>query len=177
MLEVINIKTISEAHRLLNVALPLHPLVSICRHTSDMNLDITNVKVCFDFYIISLKCNIKGKINYGRNIYDFEEGSMIFTAPGQVFSVKEEPIIDTEGWTLFIHPDLFLKSKLFLDINQYDFFDYNANEALHLSEKEKLSLTEFVNNIESEISQNLDRHSQDLIIHNIESVFNKNKSK
>ena len=171
MTEIINIKTISEAHRLLNVDKPVHPLVSVCRHIPQMNLDITNVKVCFDFYIISLKCNIKGKINYGRNIYDFEEGTMIFAAPGQVFSITDEPIIDTEGWTIFIHPDLIRKSKLYQDIHKYEFFAYNANEALHLSEKEKQSLAEIVQNIESEINQNLDRHSQDLIIHNIESVL------
>lgn len=171
MSEIITIKTISEAHRLLNVEKPLHPLLSICRHTPQMNLDISNVKVCFDFYIISLKCNIKGKFNYGRNSYDFEEGSMIFAAPGQVFSISDEPMIDVEGWTLFIHPDLFRKSNLYQDIHLYEFFSYNANEALHLSEKEKLSLTEIVHNIETEINQNLDRHSQDLIIHNIESVL------
>lgn len=171
MPEIITIKTISEAHRLLNVEKPDHPLVSVCRHTPEMNLDITNVKVCFDFYIISLKCNIKGKMNYGRNVYDFEEGTMIFAAPGQVFSVTDEPMIDVEGWTLFIHPDLFRRSQLYQDIHHYEFFTYNANEALHLSEKEKLSLAEIVHNIESEINQNLDRHSQDLIIHNIESVL------
>lgn len=171
MPEIIIIKTISEAHRLLNVDKPVHPLVSVCRHIPQMNLDVSNVKVCFDFYIISLKSNINGKINYGRNIYDFEEGTMLFAAPGQVFSVTDEPMIDLEGWTLFIHPDLIRKSKLYQDIHHYEFFAYHANEALHLSEKEKQSLSEIVHNIESEINQNLDRHSQDLIIHNLESIL------
>lgn len=171
MNEIIQIKTISEIHRFLNVEKPLHPLISVCKHLPDMNLEITNVKVSFDFYIISLKSDIKGSVNYGRNTYDFEEGTLLFSAPGQVFNITDEPIIDLKGWTLFIHPELLSKSNLHQTIQKYNFFSYDVNEALHISEKEKAILTEFVGNINNEISQNLDRHSQDLIIHNIESVL------
>ena len=171
MNEIIQIKTISEIHRFLNLEKPLHPLISVCKHIPEMNLEITNVKVSFDFYIISLKSDIKGSVNYGRNTYDFEEGTMLFSAPGQVFTVTDEPIIDTKGWTLFIHPELLSKSNLHQVIQQYNFLSYDVNEALHISEKEKVVLTEFVSNIKNEISQNLDRHSQDLIIHNIESIL------
>ena len=171
MSEIIQIKTISEIHRFLNVEKPLHPLISVCKHNPDMNLETTNMKVSFDFYIISLKSDIKGSINYGRNTYDFEEGTMLFSAPGQVFNITGEPIIDLKGWTLFIHPDLLSKSNLHQAIQQYNFFSYDANEALHISDKEKVVLTAFVSNIKNEISQNLDRHSQDLIIHNIESIL------
>jgi AraC-like DNA-binding protein len=171
MNEIIQIKTISEIHRFLNIEKPLHPLISVCKHNPDMNLKTTNMKVSFDFYIISLKSDIKGSINYGRNTYDFEEGTMLFSAPGQVFNITGEPIIDLKGWTLFIHPDLLSKSNLHQAIQQYNFFSYDANEALHISDKEKVVLTEFVGNIKNEIAQNLDRHSQDLIIHNIESIL------
>lgn len=171
MNKIIQIKTISEIHRFLNVEKPLHPLISVCKHIPEMNLEITNVKVSFDFYIISLKSDIKGSFNYGRNTYDFEEGTLLFSAPGQVFNITDEPITDLKGWTLFIHPELLSKSNLHQTIQQYNFFSYDVNEALHISEKEKIILTEFVSNINNEISQNLDRHSQDLIIHNIESIL------
>lgn len=171
MSKIHQIKFISEIHRLLNVEKPQHPLVSVCKHLPDMDLKIKNTKVYFDFYIISLKSDIKGRINYGRNTYDFEEGTMLFLSPGQVFSITDDPIIDLQGWTLFIHPDLLLKSDLHQRIQQYHFFSYSVNEALHLSDKEKNILAEFVDNINNEITQNLDRHSQDLIIHNIESVL------
>ena len=171
MSEIIQIKSISEIHRLLNVEKPQHPLISVCQHLPEMNLKVTDTKVFFDFYIISLKTDIKGSINYGRNTYDFEEGTVMFSSPGQVFSITDEPMLDLKGWTLFIHPDLLLKSNLHQDIWQYNFFSYDVNEALHISDKEKTILTEFVSNISNEISQNLDRHSQDLIIHNIESIL------
>ncbi len=171
MNEILRIKSISEIHRLLNVEKPLHPLVSVCKHIPEMNLDITNVNICFDFYIISLKSDIKGSIYYGRNTYDFDEGTVLFSAPGQVFKITGEPIIDLKGWTLFIHPDLLSKSNLHQSIQQYRFFSYDVNEALHISNKEKMILSEFVANIENEIAQNLDYHSQDLIIHNLESIL------
>jgi AraC-like DNA-binding protein len=171
MSQIIQIKTISEIHRFLNVEKPLHPLVSVCKHLPDMNLSITNTKVFFDFYIISFKSDIKGSIEYGRNTYDFEEGTMLFSAPGQVFNITDDPIIDLKGWTIFVHPELLLKSELHKAIQHYSFFSYDVNEALHISEKEKVILTEFVNNIKNEIAQNLDRHSQDLIIHNLQSIL------
>ncbi|NQX81283.1 MAG: helix-turn-helix transcriptional regulator [Flavobacteriaceae bacterium] len=85
--------------------------------------------------------------------------------------MTDEPIIDLKGWTLFIHPELLSKSNLYQTIQQYNFFSYDVNEALHISEKEKVVLTEIASNIKNEISQNLDRHSQDLIIHNVESIL------
>ncbi|MCG8577423.1 MAG: helix-turn-helix transcriptional regulator [Flavobacteriales bacterium] len=171
MSQIVRIKTIHEMHRLLNVEKPLHPLISVCRHVPDMNLQVTNVNICFDFYIISLKSDIQGSINYGRNTYDFEEGTILYSAPGQVFKVTDNAVLDLKGWTLFVHPDLFNESVFYQKIQAYNFFLYDVNEALHVSEKEKLILKEFVENIENEISQNLDRHSHDLIIHNLESVL------
>jgi AraC-like DNA-binding protein len=171
MSEIYSIKSISEAHKLLGVEKPTHPLISVCRHTSNMNLNVKDIKVSFDMYIISLKSNLKGSFNYGRNTYDFEEGTLLFMAPGQVMSVTENPIADLKGWTLFIHPDLIQKSELGEKINRYSFFDYHANEALHISDKEKESLTEIAQKIQSELNQNIDKHSQNIILHNLESIL------
>lgn len=171
MSKIYTIKSISEAHDLLGIDKPTHPLISVCRHTSNMNLNVKDIKVSFDMYIISLKSNIRGSINYGRNSYDFEEGTLLFMAPGQVMSVTDNPIADLKGWTLFIHPDLIQKSELREKINQYSFFDYYANEALHISDKEKESLNEIVQKIKSELNQNIDKHSQNIIVHNIESIL------
>lgn len=85
---------------------------------------------------------------------------MYFAAKlSQVFNITDDPIIDLKGWTIFVHPELLLKSELHKAIQHYSFFSYDVNEALHISEKEKVILTEFVNNIKNEIAQNLDRHS------------------
>lgn len=132
---------------------------------------VTHTRFFFDFYIISYKADIKGAINYGRNTYDFEEGTMLFSAPGQVFTVTSEPVIDLNGWTLFVHPTLLHATSLHQDIQRYNFFAYAVNEALYVSAKEKVVLTELVNNIKNEIAQNIDRHSQELIIHNLATLL------
>lgn len=171
MSDVYTVKSIGEAHKLLGVPEPLHPLISVLRHMPNMNLNIRDYKVAFDMYIISLKSDIEGSITYGRNSYDFEEGTLIYMSPGQVVSVTDKPVIDLNGWTLFVHKDLIRTSVLGTSIGQYSFFDYGTNEALHVSEKERAVLTQIVSKIEMELEQNMDRHSQELIVHHLEAVL------
>ncbi|MEL6944966.1 MAG: helix-turn-helix domain-containing protein, partial [Bacteroidota bacterium] len=106
--------------------------------------------------------------------YDYEEGTLIFTAPEQVmeygdtFKYNDE---DNEGWVLAFHPDLIRKSDLVSKINTYSFFYYDINEALHLSDKERGMIEDLLGKIINEYSQNLDRHSQHLIISNIQLLL------
>ena len=110
------------------------------------------------------------------NQYDFEEGSLLFTKPGQTIQVSNEvEENNTSGWILLFHPDLIRKSELARAIENYTFFDYDLNEGLHLSDKEKQSLTELVNKIQEEYNQNIDKHSQELIIANIEMLLKYSK--
>ena len=89
-----------------------------------------------DLYVVTLKIGITGSMHYGRNSYDFHEGTMMFMAPGQVLAF-EEPIIAHEGWGLFFHPDLIRTSDLGRKIDKYHFFSYDVHEALHVSDDEK----------------------------------------
>jgi AraC-like DNA-binding protein len=150
---------------------PIHPLISVVRHTKDMKLSFGNTRFNSELYFISLKENIKGSFKYGRNAYDFEEGTLIFVAPGQVMASNGNIEPDLGGWSIFFHPNLIRKSHLATTISGYHFFNYDIHEALHLSEKEKGNLTECVLKIEQEINQNIDKHSQELIIHNLESIL------
>jgi AraC-like DNA-binding protein len=170
MSDIIHIKSISQLHSLLAIEKPVHPLISVVRHSSTMNLNFGDTRFNSDLYFISLKEHIKGAFKYGRNEYDFEEGTMVFVAPGQITSSNNtEP--DLGGWSIFFHPNLIRKSNLANTISEYHFFNYDSHEALHLSEKEKNNLKECVLKIEEESNQNLDRHSQELIIQNIETIL------
>jgi AraC-like DNA-binding protein len=164
-------QSISEVHQFLGMKPPAHPLLTIIRDWPKVDFDFTNTKITSDLYIISLK-GTSGAMRYGRNEYDYQEGTMVFTAPKQTltFEVTEE---DTNhaGWTIIFHPDLIRKSALGSAIKEYAFFDYAVYEALHLSEKEKQILSDFVVHIEIEINQNIDKHSQDLIITNLQSLL------
>lgn len=171
MSDIIHLKSVSQLHRSLDIEKPVHPLISVVRHTSEMNLNFGNVRFNNNLYFISLKENITGSFKYGRNNYDFEEGTLLFVAPGQITASNDNIEPDLGGWSIFFHPKLIQKSQLAVTISSYHFFNYDNNEALHLSEKEKINLTECVLKIEQEIHDNIDKHSQELIIHNIESIL------
>lgn len=171
MKEIIHINSISQMHNLMEIEKPVHPLISVVRHTKDMKISFGDARFYLELYFISLKENIKGSFTYGRNAYDFEEGTLLFVAPGQVMASNNEIEPDFGGWSIFFHPNLIRKSQLATTISNYHFFNYEIHEALHLSEKEKGNLTECVLKIEQEINQNIDKHSQELIIHNLESIL------
>ena len=115
--------------------------------------------------MVALKDGVTGSLGYGRNSYDFQEGTMIFTAPGQVLTQGEKEYSDIpKGWTLLFHPDLIRKSSLGRSIDHYSFFSYDVHEALHLSDNEKKTMTELVEKVDYELNQNMDRHSQKLIV-------------
>jgi AraC-like DNA-binding protein len=177
MKEIIRIKTISDVHHFFGLDKPKHPLVSIIKIDDKItNFNYGDNKYVFDFYQVNLKKGFSGSFNYGRNSYDFEEGSLTFIKPNQSIEINNNEVVKgSSGWTLLFHPELIRKSELVKNIDTYSFFDYQLNEALHLSEDEEIALTELVNKIENEYKQNIDKHSQELIIANIELLLKYSK--
>ncbi len=174
MQKIISIDKISDIHQILEIQSPDHPLISIFSIADYPNIKIPKGKYRVNLYMISLKTMKSCEMIYGRNSYDYEEGTLVFTAPGQVISFEEDQennVQVEEGWTIMFHPDLIRHSALAKTISDYSFFDYETYEALHVSEKEKRILLEIVRNIEREISDNIDKHSQELININLESLL------
>jgi len=174
MENIINIDKVSEVHDVLDLQSPTHPLISVFSIKDNPSYIVHKGKYRINLYMISLKTTNNCEMIYGRNSYDFQEGSMLYTAPGQVISFKadqESSVQAEEGWTIVFHPDLIRNTTLANTISEYSFFDYEVNEALHVSEKEKQILLDIVNNIKREISENIDRHSQELININLESLL------
>ncbi len=175
MSTIFEINTISKAHQSVGLPAPKHPLVSVVR-TADFRptVDFRGIKVINNLYQITLKNLGCGNLMYGKNSYDYEEGTLVFTSPGQVTvfdgEMPQNPEIEN-GWILAFHSDLIRKSSLGEKINQYSFFNYEVNEALHLSEDERKTIEELLDKIVKEYSQNIDKHSQNLIISNIELLL------
>ncbi|WP_075591175.1 helix-turn-helix domain-containing protein [Labilibacter marinus] len=171
---IIKINTISEFHQLIGFEKAKHPLITIIDYAK-MKADYPQgpFKVVDSFYSISLKDNCVGEMQYGRNKYDFQEGSLLCKGPEQAITIDvgEEPL-DANGWGLYFHPDLIRRSTLGKTIKDYSFFSYESNEALHLSDNEKETLEEILDKIRLELKQNIDKHSQTLIISNIELLLN-----
>ncbi|MCI4671869.1 MAG: helix-turn-helix domain-containing protein [Bacteroidia bacterium] len=178
MSEIFSIKSISEFHELLGLPLPEHPLISLIHDEMLMNHDnirdeLFNVKYTSELYYIVFKDKVRGSFGYGRSTYDFQEGTLIFSSPRQVLtSPSKEMENGVNGWALLFHPDLIRESSLGEKMDNYTFFSYDVNEALHLSPKEEKFILELVLKIKEEYSQNIDQHSQTLIVSNIELLLN-----
>jgi AraC family transcriptional regulator, transcriptional activator of pobA len=169
MEEIIHLKHITDYNIMRGVPTD-HPLISI--------LDLSKAKPMpaktfhFGLYAIYLKELKCGELKYGRNHYDYQEGSLVFVAPGQVLGV--EPNVKTfvaKGWALLFHPDLIKGTDLGKHIHNYSFFAYHVNEALHMSEQERGVIVECFRKIEMELKQSIDKHSKKLIVSNIELLL------
>lgn len=171
------IKSISEFHCLRNLPRPEHPLISIIDY-ADLKFSEEEkgqkLSAIFDFYTIAIKRNLSGKLQYGQQQYDFDEGVMSFVAPNQVFGIEvyQEKIDNQSGWLLMIHPDFLWSTSLAKNIKKYEYFDYKVNEALFLSEKEETIINNIVENIKQEYHANIDRFSQDIIVSQIGTLLN-----
>ena len=129
------------------------------------------LRIISDLYSIALKDASCG-LDYGRKPYDFKEGVLFFSAPKQVFTVtKVQQLNEIKGWMIYFHPDLIRNTKLGSEIDGYTFFNYEVNEALHLSENEQSVLNNLANLIENEIHNHNDSHSQQVLVSNIELIL------
>jgi len=168
------IKTITGYHRIMGLPKPAHPLISVIDMAtiSDVLPGAQGIKV-LDFYSISLKRNFNAKIRYGQQQYDFDEGTMFFISPGQVFGVETEKgqELKRSGWLLLVHPDFLWNTPLAKAIRQYDFFDYSVREALFLSEKEEQIITGMMQSIQQEYNANIDKFTQDVMIAQLELLL------
>ncbi len=175
MSDTFEVNSITQAHLSLGLDTPKHPLISIIRADEIKNIsEYEDVKVVFNLYQIIFKDLGCGTLGYGKNSYDYEDGTLVFISPGQVMEFDdqhEDSFEDNKSWFLSFHPDLIRMSNLGEKIDQYSFFSYDVNEALHLSDEEKQTIFELRDKIIKEYSQNLDRHSQHLIIANLELLL------
>ncbi|RDC54554.1 AraC family transcriptional regulator [Pedobacter chinensis] len=154
----------------------LHPLVSILDLSKCPPREWqagTTVKMNFGIYAVFLKDVVCGDIRYGRNYYDYQEGTLVFAGPGQVWDVEYEMSnYQPHGHVLLFHPDLIKGTSLGKFIGDYQFFSYKTNEALHLSERERQLVLDLFNKIHFELQQSIDKHSKKLIASNIELFLN-----
>ena len=166
--------TISEFHKMSGLPKPEHPLVSLVDYSLvEYQTQEKEISWVQNFYSVGLKRNIQGKFRYGQQQYDFDEGLMSFVAPGQVVHLTvEQPKVKPTGILLFIHPEFLWNTPLAKDIKQYEFFGYSVNEALFMSEKEEIIITELMQNIQREYHNNIDKFSHNIIIAQIQLLLN-----
>lgn len=167
--KLLNIETVSDYNDMLGVE-TLHPLVSV--------IDLSRAKPMkhmrhtFGFYVVFLKDEKNCDLLYGRQRYDYQKGSVISLAPGQVIGIEDTgEVFQPKGWALCFHPDLIRGTTLGRNMKEYSFFSYEVNEALHLSEKERTIFIDCLEKIQHELQYAIDRLSKRLISTHIELLL------
>lgn len=163
---------VSELLRALGLPAPQHPLLAVTNY-AEITADVTELSkgMVLNMYKVSLKFNFRGKVKYGQQYYDFDEGGLSFSSPMQVIAAAEEEA-DYSGLTLLVHPDFLRNYPLAKTIKDYGFFDYSVHEALCLSEQEKQVIMGIFESIKRELHAAIDHFSQDIIISQIEQLLN-----
>ena len=149
----------------------LHPLITVLDLSTCEPMPAKTFN--FGLYAIFLKELKCGELKYGRSHYDYQEGTLVFISPGQVIGVQPNVTnYAPKGWVLLFHPDLIKGTSLGKHIQEYSFFSYDVNEALHISDLEKQVVLECFRKIQYELSHGIDKHSKKLIVSNIELFLN-----
>jgi len=172
---VYRVETISELHKIAGFDKPKHPLVTVIDYSKVNFADApTSGSFVCSFYSINFKKHCE--FMYGGQLFDHKEGTLHCTAPEQIISFdRKNEGNNSVGWGLYFHPELIRNTSLATKIDEYSFFLYSENEALHLSEQEKDVLFSIFTQIEKEYNTNIDHYSHDLLISNIELLLNYGK--
>jgi len=152
----------------------LHPLVSVLDVSEGTwpKQEIAEA-VRYHFYAVFLKQGQQCTISYGRQNYDYQDGTLVFVGPGQVVNIGNVvPDFQPSGYALLFHPDLLWGTHLGNNMDNYTFFSYELYEALHLSQRERQIVLDIFDKINYELSQGIDKHSKQLIVSNIELFLN-----
>jgi AraC-like DNA-binding protein len=170
MEKLLKFNTISE-YNTFNNNVTRHPLVGVIDFSKAAPRQ--GSQMYFGFYTVFLKDVKCGDLVYGRNTYDYQEGTLVFFAPGQIAGVNSNgETFQPKGYGLVFHPDLIHGTALGRHIHNYSFFEYQSNEALHLSEAERKIVLDCFSKIEYELEHAIDKHSKTLIANNIELFLN-----
>lgn len=166
MEDIIRFDTVSQ-YNAYNQQETLHPLVTVIdMSTASPRKKSSQYMGCYGVFLKETVC---GDLRYGKELYDYQEGTLVFMAPGQVFTVENDgELYQPKGHALVFHPDLLHGTGLNSRMNDYSFFGYQVNEALHLSKRETQIVMDCLGKIQYELEHAIDKHSKRLIVTNIE---------
>lgn len=170
MAEIIDMPMVADYCKFFGVEM-LHPLVSVVNF-SEFKQKPNSLKR-MGFYCVFLKEKYCGELSYGRTKYDYQEGTLVFSGPGQILGVADGKILpNAQGWALIFHPDLLYGTPLARRMKDYTFFKYESNEALHMNERERNIIKNCIFEIKEELEHGIDKHTKQIIASNIETLLN-----
>ncbi len=169
MNDIIKLDTVDKYNQLFGLE-TLHPSVSVI-DLSEATRFPNHFTINYGMYALFLKDARCGDIRYGRQTYDYQEGTVVSFAPGQVVETEMEEGTRPMAKGILFHPDLIKGTSLGEEIKSYTFFSYKSNEALHLSEEEKGIFLDCLAKIKRELTHSIDKLTKRLIASNIQLLL------
>ena len=166
---IISLDSVDKYNRLFGLE-TLHPLVSVV-NLSEATKFPTHFTINYGVYALYLKETVCGDIRYGKQTYDYQEGTITSFAPGQVAEIEMTEGVKPKAYGILFHPDLIKGTPLGSEIKRYSFFSYKSNEALHISDDEKKIIMDCLSKIQMELEHSIDRLSKRLIAGNIQLLL------
>ena len=166
---IISLDSVDKYNRLFGLE-TLHPLVSVV-DLSQASKSPTHFTINYGVYALYLKETVCGDIRYGKQTYDYQEGTITSFAPGQVAEIEMAEGVKPKAYGILFHPDLIKGTPLGSEIKRYSFFSYKSNEALHISDDEKKIIMDCLSKIQMELEHAIDRLSKRLIAGNIQLLL------
>lgn len=169
-MNVVRLSSVYDYNRLYGLPTK-HPLVSVVNLAKAANA-VNNIRMNTGLYALFIKNDINCRLKYGRQYYDFQAGTIVSFSPGQIIEIEmPQEVFRPEIYGLLFHPDLIYGMPLSSRIREYSFFEYNQNEALHLSDQERMSIIGCLDNIDKELDNGIDKYSRKLIVDHVELVL------
>ena len=163
-----HIKTITDMYKTNGFPTPENPLLGVLTFEYIKDCNFVYSEFTMGFYKIALKKVKSGTLLYGKTKYDSDTGSMFFMKPNQIIQMNNLEL-EENGFIIFIDEDYLVNHPLHATIKKYSYFDYEANEALHLSPKEDETSWNRFNKIREDYYKNKDNLCTEIMIGSIES--------
>lgn len=163
-------KSITELYTTNGFDPPENPLLGLVTFDDIKGCKFVETEFTLGFYKIALKKVKSGTVHYGRTKYDHDNGSMFFLKPNQIVQMNDVELTE-KGFMIYVHEDFLFNHNLHSAIQKYGFFDYEANEALHLSPSEEATIWDLFYKIKIEYLNNQDEYSRDIMLTHVDSIL------
>ena len=140
-----------------------HPHVSVIHY--DEVGEIRHTLNRYNVYGLFLQREFPENLTYGIGRYHEASGSLLALSPGQIGGKPDDGTRRQYcGWVLLFDAQFIQGSEIERRLADYHFFSYNTNEALFLTEEEKVVLAGLMANVQKELqTHGTDEGQNDII--------------
>jgi len=170
MEKITHYNSITELHEKSGFEPPNHPLISLMTCKELLEYPDGKSRFTGDFYMIGLKKFKSAYIQDYKTKYEYNNACMVFVKPRQIIELTNIQLAQ-KGCIIFFHESYLFGNMLHNQIKKYGYFEFEINEALHISPTEEDIIVELYEKIKNEHNNTADEFSRDIILSHIDSIL------